>query len=65
MHPALVNGAVGAVATLGGKPYSVGGFTIRRGKIVEMDILADPDRLRLLDLTVLDNQLWIRQDRRP
>jgi RNA polymerase sigma-70 factor (ECF subfamily) len=31
------------------------GFTIRRGKIVEIDILADPARLRQLDSTVLDD----------
>ena len=55
MHPALVNGAVGAVATLDGEPYSVGGITVRGGKIVEIDILADPERLRQLDLTILDD----------
>jgi RNA polymerase sigma factor (sigma-70 family) len=55
MHPALVNGAVGAVATLDGEPYSVGGITVRGGKIVEMDILADPERLSRLDLTILDD----------
>jgi RNA polymerase sigma-70 factor, ECF subfamily len=32
------------------------GFTVRRGKIVEIDILADPARLRQLDLTVLDDR---------
>jgi RNA polymerase sigma factor (sigma-70 family) len=55
IRPALVNGAVGAVATLDGEPYSVGGMTVRGGKIVEIDILADPDRLRELDLTILDD----------
>jgi RNA polymerase sigma factor (sigma-70 family) len=54
MHPALVNGATGAVATLDGEPYSVGAITVRGGKIVEMDILADPERLSRLDLTILD-----------
>lgn len=54
MQPALVNGVVGAVALLDGKPFSVGGFTVRGGKIVAMDLLADPDRLRRLDLTILD-----------
>jgi hypothetical protein len=54
MHPALVNGAAGAVATLGGEAYSVGAITVRGGKIVEMDILADPERLSRLDLTSLD-----------
>ncbi|MDX6434106.1 MAG: hypothetical protein QOE54_6472 [Streptosporangiaceae bacterium] len=31
------------------------GFTVRRGKIIEIYILADPDRLRRLDLAVLDD----------
>jgi RNA polymerase sigma factor (sigma-70 family) len=54
MQPALVNGVVGAIALRDGEPFSVGGFTVRGGKIVAMDLLADPDRLRRLDLTVLD-----------
>jgi RNA polymerase sigma factor (sigma-70 family) len=54
MQPALINGAVGAVGTLDGEPYSVGGLTVRGGKIVAIDILADPERLRQLDLTTLD-----------
>jgi hypothetical protein len=31
------------------------GFTVRGVKIVEIDILADPARLRELDLAVLDD----------
>jgi len=55
-RPVLVNGAAGIVSWLRGEqPFSVMGFTIRRGKIVEIDILADPARLRQLDLTVLDD----------
>ena len=53
---ARVNGAAGIVSWLrGGQAFSVMGFTIRRKKIVEIDILADPVRLRQLDLTVLDD----------
>jgi RNA polymerase sigma-70 factor (ECF subfamily) len=37
-----------------GRPFSVGGVTVREGKIVELDFLADPERLARLDLTVLD-----------
>ena len=55
IRPALVNGAVGAVVRRDGEPFSVGGMTVRGGKIVEIDILADPDRLRELDLTMLDD----------
>jgi RNA polymerase sigma factor (sigma-70 family) len=53
-RPALVNGAVGAVTTLDGQPFAVGAFTVRDGRIVEIDILADTERLRRLDLTILD-----------
>jgi hypothetical protein len=36
-------------------PVSVLGFTVARGKIVEIDILADPARLSRLDLSALDD----------
>jgi RNA polymerase sigma factor (sigma-70 family) len=52
-HPALVNGVAGAVTTRDGVAFSVGAFTVRGGRIVALDILADPDRLRELDLTIL------------
>jgi len=55
MQPVLINGAVGLVTTREGRPFSIQGFTVRGGKIAEMDILADPERLSQLDLTVLDN----------
>ena len=52
----LVNGSPGIVGWLpDGRPMAVMGFTVRDGKIVEIDILADPARLRQLDLTVLEN----------
>ena len=54
-RPALVNGAAGMVAMREGVPFSVLGCTVRSGRIVEIDILADPERLRELDLTVLDD----------
>ena len=55
-RPALVNGAAGVVSwSPDGRPFSVVGCTIRHGKIVEIDILADPERLRQLDLVVLDD----------
>jgi RNA polymerase sigma-70 factor (ECF subfamily) len=52
--PVLVNGAAGLVCMLDGKPFSVMAFTVRGGKITEIDILADPERLSQLDLTLLD-----------
>jgi len=52
---ALVNGAAGIVSwDEDGQPFSVMGFTVQDGKIVEIDVLADPERLRQLDLTALD-----------
>jgi RNA polymerase sigma factor (sigma-70 family) len=53
-QPALINGAAGVVSILDGQPFSIGGVTVRGGRIVEIDILADPARLRRLDLTILD-----------
>ena len=54
LRPVLVNGAVGMVTFRNGEPFSLGAVTVRGGKIVELDFLADPERLRELDLTVLD-----------
>jgi RNA polymerase sigma factor (sigma-70 family) len=53
MQPALVNGAAGLVTKRDGQLFSVGGFTIKDGRIVEIDFLGDPARLRDLDLTIL------------
>ena len=53
-QPALVNGAVGLVVAPQGRLFVVLGFTITRGKIVEIDVIADPLRLRQLDLAVLE-----------
>ncbi len=53
-HPVLVNGAAGLVSLLNGRLFSVMAFTVKEGKIVEIDILADPARLQHLDLTILD-----------
>ncbi|SHF86942.1 RNA polymerase sigma factor SigJ [Streptoalloteichus hindustanus] len=52
-HPAWVNGAAGVVSTADGVPVSVLGFTIVDGRVVALDILADPARLGQLDLVVL------------
>jgi RNA polymerase sigma-70 factor (ECF subfamily) len=53
-QPALVNGTVGAVVAPRGRLVMVLVFTIAHGKIVAIDAIADPDRLRQLDLAVLD-----------
>jgi RNA polymerase sigma factor (sigma-70 family) len=55
VRPALVNGAAGAVVAPRGEPFSVMGFTVVGGRIVEIDAITDPARLRALDLAVLDD----------
>jgi RNA polymerase sigma-70 factor (ECF subfamily) len=55
IRPALVNGAAGVVTFRDGEPFSVGAFTVRGGRIVEIDFLADPERVRQVDLTVLED----------
>jgi RNA polymerase sigma-70 factor (ECF subfamily) len=52
---ALVNGAAGLVIAPAGRPVAVIGFTVVQGRIAEIDVLADPARVRQLDLTVLDD----------
>jgi RNA polymerase sigma factor (sigma-70 family) len=54
-RPALIDGAAGAVWAQGGRPRVVFGFTIAGGKIVGIDMLAEPARLRRLDVTLLEN----------
>jgi RNA polymerase sigma-70 factor (ECF subfamily) len=48
VRPALVNGVAGVVVTLDDRPVSVMAFTVRGGRIVTIDALADPDRLEAL-----------------
>ncbi|HEY8867755.1 MAG TPA: RNA polymerase sigma factor SigJ [Candidatus Limnocylindrales bacterium] len=50
----LVNGIPGGVAWApDGSPFAVLALTVKGGRIVAIDVLADPDRLGQLDLTVL------------
>lgn len=53
-RPVLVNGAIGLATAPGGEALSVMDFTIREGKITEINILADRDRLSRLAMPVLD-----------
>ncbi|MEJ3744572.1 RNA polymerase sigma factor SigJ [Actinomycetes bacterium KLBMP 9797] len=46
--PVLVNGTAGVLSTADGQPMSLMSFTISAGKILAIDIVADPDRLRRL-----------------
>ncbi len=65
-RPALVNGEVGVVVAPRGRLLMVLGFTISGGKIVEIDVVADPERFRQLELAVLDDRCSAlrRQQRR-
>ena len=54
MRPVLINGFAGMVAFRHGQPFSIGAVTVRDGRIVELDLLNDPELLRRLDLTMLD-----------
>ena len=54
-RPALVNGAVGIVVAPRGRLMMVLGLTFARGKIAAIDVIADPTRLRQLDLASLDD----------
>jgi RNA polymerase sigma-70 factor (ECF subfamily) len=52
-RPVLVNGGPGFLVARNGEPIAVMALTVRDGKIAEMDVLADPDRLARLDLTAV------------
>ncbi|WP_351229733.1 RNA polymerase sigma factor SigJ [Streptomyces sp. NPDC002133] len=52
---ALVNGVPGIVSLPEGKAAAVMAFTVSGGKVVQLDILADPERLRALNLPNLDD----------
>ena len=54
VRPALVNGVAGVVVAPEGKPFAVMAFTVRGGRIVEIDALSDPERLSQLDLAFED-----------
>ena len=53
IRPVLINGTPGVISSRDGRPVSVIGFTVTAGKITEIDIIVDPDRLRQLDLSAL------------
>ncbi len=52
-QPALIHGAAGLVWMAGGQPRVVFEFTTAGPKIVAIDLIADPEHLRRLDLAVL------------
>src|SRR5713101_8375050 len=56
LRPALVNGAAGVVVTVAGRPFAVMGFTVAGGKIVEIDAIADAERVRRIAAGVLTDE---------
>jgi RNA polymerase sigma-70 factor, ECF subfamily len=49
-RPAIVNGNAGVVVAPAGKPVAVVGFTVTDGRIAEIDVIADPEKLGGLSL---------------
>jgi RNA polymerase sigma-70 factor (ECF subfamily) len=50
VRPAVVNGAAGAVIFVDGAANAIMGFVVRSGRIVAIDVLADPARIAQVDL---------------
>jgi RNA polymerase sigma-70 factor (ECF subfamily) len=53
LHPVLVNGTAGMLVTMRGRPYVVMAFTVIDSIIVEIDVVADPERVRRTAASVL------------
>jgi len=53
VQPAVVNGAVGLVFAPGGKLSRALTFTVANGKITQVEIISDRDRLQQLEVSVL------------
>jgi RNA polymerase sigma-70 factor (ECF subfamily) len=51
---ALIDGVAGIVWAMGGQPRVVFRFTVAGGRITGIEMLADPARLREMDLQILD-----------
>jgi RNA polymerase sigma-70 factor (ECF subfamily) len=54
-RPAMVDGSAGLVWARGGQPRIVFSFTIVSGKIVEINLTADPERIRRLNVEMMPN----------
>ena len=53
LRPARVNGVAGVVVIVRGEPFAVMGFTVTGGRIVGIDAISDPDRVRRIAAAVL------------
>ena len=54
-RPALINGIAGLVWAPGGQPRAVFAFTMARGKVVELELIADPERIRQMEVVILND----------
>jgi RNA polymerase sigma-70 factor (ECF subfamily) len=52
-QPALIDGLPGGVWAAGGRPIVVFGFTIRNGRVAEIELAADAERLSRLKIEIL------------
>jgi RNA polymerase sigma-70 factor (ECF subfamily) len=52
--PALIDGAIGAVVATDGEARIAIGFTIAGGRIIGIDVVAEPEQLRALDVAILN-----------
>jgi RNA polymerase sigma-70 factor (ECF subfamily) len=50
LMPVLINGAAGVIVLVNGRPFTVMAFTVSNGKVAEIDVIADPERLSQLNL---------------
>ena len=52
--PAVINGSAGWVGLRNGEIFSASEFTVRDGRIATMNFISDPERIKQLDITILD-----------
>jgi RNA polymerase sigma-70 factor (ECF subfamily) len=57
-RPVVVDGAVGAVLAPGGRPFAVMRFGVEDGRIVSIDVVADPERLDRMDVSGAGDAGW-------
>jgi RNA polymerase sigma-70 factor (ECF subfamily) len=60
-RPAMVDGSAGLVWAPGGQPRIVFSFTIVSGKIVEINLTADPERIRKFNVEVMPNARSLKE----
>jgi RNA polymerase sigma-70 factor (ECF subfamily) len=56
IHPALINGTAGVVITIDGRAHVVMAFLVAQDQVVEIDVIADPERVRRVASAALNAQ---------